>query len=259
MINKDYERMITIIKPNDVLYSRDLHAIDIMNKIILDREFNIDLKDKLFLLVDKVLKENDIKYSIHPDYNAFMIQEDSWEDIIYKKKGNFIFKEFYQTLKENNLEKLIYETKLNFINKAQMENLELNKNTIILNSNYIDDIKLLESNGVKFNSKEHVISEDKYLDFLIKSVTFHDSVVYLYLNVFSSSIDDLIELYNLIKDNTYLKTLLKNIKISTMFITFNKYNESKMEEYNKLNVPSYGLIKIFDQSLITRIKSNKNM
>ena len=35
MINKDYERMITIIKPNDVLYSRDLHAIDIMNKIIL--------------------------------------------------------------------------------------------------------------------------------------------------------------------------------------------------------------------------------
>lgn len=254
----DYERMITIIKPNDVLYSRDLHAIDIMNKIILDKNFDVDKKDKLFLIITNSLNRSKIKYSIHEEYNAIMLAEESWDSFICKKNGNFITKEFYDKLKEYGLIDLVYETKLSFYNKSQMENLDLNSNTIILNSDYIDDIKILERSGVIFK-KDFIYQESKYLDFIISAISFRENKVKLFLNIFTSSIDDLVELYNKVKDNTYLKTLLKDVRISMMFITMNKYNESKIEEYNKLNVPAYGLINIFDQALISKINVNNIM
>lgn len=256
MVNKEYERMITFIKPNDVFYSRDIHAIDIMNKIISDSSFNMEIKNKLFLIITKGLDKNNIKYEIDSTYNFIMIKEDSWDSIIIKKNGNFIFKEFYEVIKESHNEDLIYNTKLTFINKAQLDNFNLDTNTIIINSDFIDDIKLLKMNGIDLNKNEFIIRESEYIDFILKNVNFRGKEVYLYINMFTSSIDDLVEIYNKIKDDSYIKGMFKNVKISMMFITLNEYNKSKIDEYNKLNVPAYGLINIFDQTLISKLKVN---
>lgn len=258
---KEYQRMIILIKPNDVIYSRDLHAVDIMNKIIMDKNIDPDLKDELFVLFTKLIDKSNIKYHIHPEFNLFMLMGNGWDDLICNKANNFVFKDFYIKLKENGLEKLIYNTKLTYWNSAQLENIELNSNFIILNDDFIDDIKLLSSNGIDLTSKgrENIVNNKDLIDYLIKNVSFRDSDVYLYLNIFTSSIDDLLELYNKVKDNEYLKSLLKNVKINMMFITLNKYNESKIEYYNSMNVPPYGLLNIFDKYLISKLKTNKNM
>lgn len=249
-------RMLVIIKPNDVLYSRDIHAIDIVNKVVLSDRYNDDIKNELFVTMNKILKSNDIKFEIDFETNALKIKEESWDKFITKKKSNFETKEIYDILKNNKLDNLIYDTKLSYWNKAQIHELELNENMMILNDDYIDDILLLEKSGIYFN-KSLVIKKSNYLETIISRTKYVDGTVDLYITLFTSLIDDIFEIYEMVKENEYMKNILKKVRMQMVLINENKYNLDKVEEVKKFNVPTFGILNLFDQDLLSKINSNK--
>ena len=248
-------RMLVIIKPNDVLYSRDIHSIDLVNKIILSDEYDEDLKNKLFLEMTKFLKSNNINYENDFDTNVFLIKEESWDKIIINKKSNFETKAIYDILKENNLESIIYNTKLSYWNKAQIKELDLNENMMILNDDYIDDVLLLERSGIPFN-KRLVIRKSEYIDTIISKTKYVDGTVDLYITLFTSLIDDIFEIYHLVKDDEYMKNIMKSVRMQMVLINENKYNIENVENVKKYNVPTFGILNLFDQELLSKINMN---
>lgn len=258
MLNNELlQRSVTIIKLNDVLYCRDIHAIDLVNKIvILGEGFSNEDRDTIFIMMTDILKKSNIKFSINFETNGIEILESSWDDFIRKKNGSFITKDIYKFIIDKGKKDLIYNTKLSFSNKSVIEELDLNNNFIAINDGFIDDALLLKRNGIALNS-EFVIEERNYVKHLLEISKYMDAQVEVYLNIITGDIDDIMELHYKLVNDKITTYMLRKVKINMLICNINEYNIKRANEYySNMNTCSYGLLNLFDQGLISKIKLN---
>lgn len=256
---KEYEKIITLFKPNNVFYSRDLHAIDIVNAILMSSKIDLQIKEDLNKMLYQILRSSDINFINEDKYGLFMINEPGWEEIIYKK-GNFVTRKIYKYLIDNNLKDFIYNVKLSFVNKEQLSNFDLNMNMFIVleDSELINDIEVLKRNGYYFN-EDAVFKKEDYIRFLNSQIANHDGKTFVYINMFTGCIDDTVEIQDLLKNDPYNRERLKNIYIAMVFVQYTKYNMSKVTYYKNMRPCSFGVMNLFDQCLLNKININKVM
>ncbi|MGL5316950.1 MAG: hypothetical protein ACRC92_27070 [Peptostreptococcaceae bacterium] len=249
-----YTRHVTLIKPNDVFYSRDIHIIDVVNNIIASTKVEIDVKDIISRELHMVLIGSNIDFEMN--HSFFMLKEESFEEILVKKRGPFISKSVYELIHKYNLTEFIYITKLSFFNRTNTENLDANLNLIITYDDIIDDKKLLESNGYFFRS-QCWFHENKVFDTLLNLArpSNGDEHISVYVSIFSGDMTDITFLLeNGVK--YYDKKIVNSIFIQMCFINFSNYNlELSKSKYEKMTVkPPYGLIRLFNKNIFSSLK-----